>query len=730
MSISIPKTVRLEDLKDLLYRPLSKGVIAVDIETEGTNAALDTTRIVGIGLSNIQYTVYFDRASCTEDAWGAILDYLATPGLELIGHNIFFDGAFLLRDSKVKYNWVACTYGLYRQLATEGFNGQSWSLKTAQVELLGWTETNEAELDQWLVDNDLFTTLSVEPKAGHYPKVYNNEQRYARPNKSQMFRAPREILGYYCGLDAFSTYALYVEVLLPCLRRFPSVFSANFAEYNRAWLKNVELAIEQQIRGIRVDQERLLRYRTELEGRITEARESFLGYTDVAPLVKEFNQIKLRAVKDTEPEKYKKLKLPKQPAVKYKKDGSISKAWTSWQHKTAEILEAGPEVSKNWENWKVRYDAAALEQKFNLNSGLHRQWLFYDKLKYPVLLRTDKGGPAVDKRALLGFGPSGKLLKGYNDLEKELGYVEGCLANINNGLIHPQFRIPGTLTGRLAGSGGINLQQLPKSAGYLSCYHARPDYVWVDFDFTALEQVVMAELTKDKTLYKLYGPGMPKQDVYLFNGAFLPIIGKAIRDAGYDPDNPTIERINQAKKLAKKERSISKVITLGSSYGMGPKKLKMTLNLEGVNISEDEAFAMYRSYWQLYKGVKDYQAYLESQYRLRGGWVYNGIGRPISVAPDYTKDLVNRVVQSTGHDILILFNAILFRLFKEKELEVYPIIHDFHDQVIVETRENRAEEVRLTFIEALAILNLELNPVIPLTGEPNIVRDLAEAKIG
>lgn len=219
------------------------------------------------------------------------------------------------------------------------------------------------------------------------------------------------------------------------------------------------------------------------------------------------------------------------------------------------------------------------------------------------------------------------------------------------------------------------------------------------------------------------------QDVYLYNGASLPGIGDRIRATGYDPDNPTADSVSRAKKAAKVERTISKVVTLGSSYGMGPGKLAMTLCLQGIECTEAMARDIHSAYWKLYKGVKDYERYLLDQYRQRGGWVYNGIGRPIGIFEELTKDIVNRVVQSTGHDLHMFWTDILNSLFEMQKLEVHGIVWDFHDQSIVEVPEEQAEEVKSLFSTAYDILNERFKPIIPLSGDAQIVTNLAEAKL-
>jgi len=701
------------------------GVLAVDIETQGTQAADPETSIVGIGISNGRRNLYFDIRTISTEAYRELLSQLASPSLKLVAHNVFFDAAFLTRDSGTWFNWQWCTYGLYRQLASEGFPEQSWGLKNAQLELLGWQDTNEAELDNWLIENGYWKSPSKHDKPGYTKIMTDNGERWVRPDKSKMAEAPADILGYYCVLDAYSTYMFFTEVLMAAVYNLPTESASNnFLDYHTNFIKQVRLHIQQQLRGINIDTYRLDSHLAYLLAEITQAELDFLNHPEVKDYIDEWNQAQVKEHQLKEPNKYKQKKLGKEPS-RLRKDGQVSKNWLKWKEKADQL----PEINKNWESWKAKYEQLKTTNHFNLDSSPQRQWLFYEKLKYPVTLRTEKDTPAVNKKALLGFGEPGRLLKRNNDLKKELGYVEGCQKALINGVLHPQFRMPGTLTCRLAGSGGVNIQQLPKSRGYLSCYRPRGGMVFVDCDHTSLEQVVLAELSRDPTLLKLYGPGAKPNDVYLFNGSQLSVIGEQIRAAGYDPDNPTPEGIKSAKKKAKTARSISKVVTLASSYGAGAAKIQETLNLEGIPLTLDEAKVIYNDYWKLYEGVREYERYLLDEYDKRGGWIYNGIGRPVCVAGDYLKDIVNRVVQSTGHDIHIYWANIFYDICLEQELEVHGIVWDFHDQTVIECPTEQADQVMLAFQKAYDRLNNKLEGLIPLSGDPQIVNTLADAKL-
>lgn len=93
----------------------------------------------------------------------AILNYLYTKSIPLLAHNASFDMAWMLRDFNPQalyfhefklFNFVGCTYAMYRHLATEGFIGQQWSLDYAQKTLLQ-IESNKIERNKKLVEQGL-----------------------------------------------------------------------------------------------------------------------------------------------------------------------------------------------------------------------------------------------------------------------------------------------------------------------------------------------------------------------------------------------------------------------------------------------------------------------------------------------------------------------------------------------------------------------------------------------
>lgn len=697
-------------ISDLQNQP----VVALDFETRGTDSwgTPETNYVVGVGLAWEQAVLYLDL-SYDSVIRQYVLEKLTTVP-NLVAHNVMFDGSWIRSATGLHGQWLACTYGLYRQLATEGFDGQRWGLKQAQVDLLGWEESNEGALGEWLITN------------GH------SKGNGTAPEWGEMWRAPADILGYYCALDADACYQLYTRVLQPALSQYPRL-----QEYHgREFLSLTCDLIDQVARGISVDIESLRNHYSSVASVRTEVESVIRGHEKYGPLIREWEDFRRREGLGPEPPQYKKGRpCPPEPP-RYRKDGQPSKNWVKWdENKRAGLYDV--QISKVWENWCVRRDqimsGAVSKYNFNLASAIHRRHLLYDELAYPVILTTDSGLPATGGKALKGMGEIGQLLRRMDKAEKERGYIEAYLEAVEaapDGRIHPGFRVPGTLTGRLAGAGGVNVQQVPKTVGTMSAWRPSPGHVWVDVDVKALEQVVLAELSGDKALHELYGKNAKPNDVYLFVGAQLPVLGSAIRAAGYDPANPTPAGISAAKAQCKKQRAVAKVVVLASSYGAGPGKIHQTLSLEGIEITLEEVRAIHSMYWEIFSGVRTYGRQLETEWRRNRGWVMNGIGRPIGVDENYTKDLVNRVVQSTGHDIFLTYRWHVRNLLDFHAIPWQPVIWDWHDQLIVEVPVEYAERTsQLLEGQAFDELNAELAGDIPLSGEATIISNLAECKL-
>jgi hypothetical protein len=270
---------------------------------------------------------------------------------------------------------------------------------------------------------------------------------------------------------------------------------------------------------------------------------------------------------------------------------------------------------------------------------------------------------------------------------------------------------------------------MPKTRGMLSAWEARPGCKLAEIDFEAVEPTVLAEFSRDASYMMLYGPGAPANDVYTFVGSKLRTFQAKLAGI-YDPAAPTKEALAHVKSHFKKDRAVWKKLHLSATYLAGPRKIYEDLKLEGVDISLEEVQQMHHDYWHdVFPGVKQYITKLEREWQKRGGWILNGIGRPLAVAEDKKKDLLNRFCQSTGHDLLQRMLLFVTREVEKRKLPAEPWLVDLHDETFWEVEEAHAEEMAEVYKVALAQLNQSLGWSVTIKGKPEIVDNFAQVKI-
>lgn len=775
--------------------------LVIDLETRGVDPTHPDSAIVGVGLAwrgagQIE-AVYFDYQTMDDEARSVLWEIVGYASGLVTAYNLIFDGAWLAvecrRLGQPEPQWTHCAYALQRQLATEDFTGQMWGLKFAQVDLLGWSETNEDGIEEWLVSHGHHRQgprwVEGETPETHLVRCENwildskpgAKRRVVVADKSQMWRCPPEILGEYCILDCLSTLQLVDEVHWPVLARFPEL-----EQWHREYIPSVDrLLWEQTASGIRISPEKFEAHRVYLV-RAREVATDLLRKSSVGPRIRLYEERQREAaraeLRAKEPPRHKKFVLGTEPVKHRKSDGAVTKSWLGWDAKRS----VGPVQSKNWENWAARLAAVDADpaHEFNLGSDTQLAWLLYgdaaepgpvqwagtDKVRtkrrgqqikeVPVyeingvngwveLDGTDSGSLPVSGDLLTQLPKDvGRPLQLHADATQELGYVETYLACARldaDGVprIHPAWKSPGTKTGRLAGGGGhkvkyespttgkpktasINLQQLPKTKQFMECLVADDGWEWVEGDWSALEPHVLAELSQDPALLKLYGPGAKKHDVYLYSGTGYAVFGSKVR-AVYDVDNPDVPAAKKALKELR-EKVLKKVV-LSKSYGAGAGKIHSAIRLEGYKLSFDEAKQISESHDAMYaKSGKEFHDLLEREWRARGGWVLTGLGHPIGVDEKKKKDLINRVVQKTGHDIHTMLVVSLAQKLAEEGIEYRGIVWDFHDQLIIQVRRGFGERVCEFVRKEVSALNMRLGTTVPLKMEPKICYDMAAAK--
>lgn len=132
-----------------------------------------------------------------------------------------------------------------------------------------------------------------------------------------------------------------------------------------------------------------------------------------------------------------------------------------------------------------------------------------------------------------------------------------------------------------------------------------------------------------------------------------------------------------------------------------------------------------------HKGVyESFIPYLQGEWSALGGFVIGAYGFPICVAEKKLKDLCNRVVQHGAHMYHVVALSLYADLLDEAGVEHHGIVWDFHDQLIIQIPEHRAQE-------GIDLCHLASDQAakgwggsVRMDMGPRVVRSLSEAKMG
>lgn len=419
------------------------------------------------------------------------------------------------------------------------------------------------------------------------------------------------------------------------------------------------------------------------------------------------------------------------------------------------------------------------KKQFNLNSKQHMSWLLFVRLRNQWKKLT-KGGrkvakalcggipyspkarlafqqaledpPSVpgslpkivkyiqcDKNALLNLEHKyvwvERLLKHNQDVKILGTYAIGLQKREYYGVIHPSFLQHGTTSGRYS-SRDPNFQNLPRDDTRIKkCIVARPGHVFVGADFSQLEARVFAFMSGDETLIASFEKG---EDFY-------SIIGMNVFQK-FDC-TPHKSGANAFGVKYKSLRQIAKNTALAATYGTTAFRLTdMLRDDEGHNIPPKECQVIIDDYFEAYPQIKLFQQKMHWE-AIEKGYVasYFGRKRRIPMATRIKKLLskgedasdlpyeyrtllnlaVNHSIQSTAASV-VNRAAIAFRARADLAGLPSPIVLQIHDELVVETLEQYAKQVRALLKDCME--NTTVFPGMRFPAEPKIARTLADLK--
>lgn len=669
----------IEKLSQYIEQQGSKLVL--DVETKGTDPK--DGKLLGIAMAGLIeptkaiYTVlqWYDYRTSTwhvNPHYNALLYRLSCyltgniVPIELIGHNHVYDRSWIDYSLKCQSKWHACTRIMWH-MASAPTGPRPYGLKDAQVEVLGWERKGSEELE-----------AQVSARGG---KLKSGDH----------YLADVEVLGKYACKDAESTALLYNHL------------SKFFNEHEYWWLleKMVEYAELLQWctdSGVLVDID------------VLKAQEELLADTRAAY---EGQFMELAA-----------------PHI-----ARLERIWREDRAAKYTMPAAKERFLKSWE----------MQKKFKPSSDPNKRELFYDSIQLPIVMETDggKGSTGVDaiKLASRGREDLKELVEAYETYESAEtllnSFVRPWIGVSGSGRLHPRFNICGTVSYRLSGFKPYLLNAPFDEQGVMSALQCDKGWEGVHADFNSVEPCVTAHYSQDPSLLKVFRDGLG--DVYLDLARTLFSENRALQE-GY---NPKVTITKEIKEQFKEQRAIAKIIQLAVQYTGTEYTVHKNLSYAGMEMTLGEARALVEAYWKHFHKVKVMNEALFLRNK-RQGYLRNVVGRIIQVPDsvkilkrdgtiwhkplDRFKDLPNRFIQSSAHDLLVMWVLNINQAVKEQELKAKPIILDCHDSTSWQAPKEEIPALEAIFTEALTKLNADVKMSVPVKIEMKRFTTLAGLK--
>lgn len=295
---------------------------------------------------------------------------------------------------------------------------------------------------------------------------------------------------------------------------------------------------------------------------------------------------------------------------------------------------------------------------FNPGSPQQLEWLLYEKLH----LQVPKGFPRnTREETLLALNPKHPLIDhiiDYREVKKQKStYVEGVRERLDpDGRIRSTFLLHGTPTGRLA-SRNPNMQNIPRNPEIKAIFAAPPGRVLVEADYSAAELRVLAYLSGDVELIRIFADD--QLDLHSELAAFL-----------YGPN------------FTEEDRVKAKMVNFGIAYGRGGDSIAQQFG-----IPKAEGQRMVNGWFERFPQAYEFLKSCEQAVR-EGRALVTPFGRKRRFGLTTQQTLIDQInqgknfpMQSTASDLTLMSGV---RLQPQLRVMDSSIINLVHDSLIVE----------------------------------------------
>lgn len=350
------------------------------------------------------------------------------------------------------------------------------------------------------------------------------------------------------------------------------------------------------------------------------------------------------------------------------------------------------------------------EMNFNINSPKQLQEVLFEKLKLPTEeIKKIKTGYSTASDELAKLRKKHKIIEKieeYREIFKlKTTYLDTLPILVDaNSRIHTSFNQAVTATGRLSSS-EPNLQNIPikTDLGQLlrTAFVAEDGWKLVSADYSQIDLRVVAHMSGDKKMIETFLKG---EDVH----------------------RKTAAEINKVpiSQVTEKMRSSAKALNFGVIYGMSVFGFS-----ESAGIDREEARKFINEYMEKFSGIADYIRETK-EFAKKNLYVETEMGRRryipeinssnFQVQNAAERMAINMPIQGLSADIVKLAMLRTHEyITNEKQISANNIrmILQIHDEIILEVKEEKAEEVAQKVKEIMqSVYKLK----VPLTADVKV----------
>ncbi|HKP13271.1 MAG TPA: DNA polymerase [Blastocatellia bacterium] len=357
-------------------------------------------------------------------------------------------------------------------------------------------------------------------------------------------------------------------------------------------------------------------------------------------------------------------------------------------------------------NLERAHDALSVELRRELSAGIPQLTLFDE----PPAINVDSPAQVTEALARMGIKVEGtrswqleplakehtavaRLLE-YRSVQKLLSsYGLAILDHVRkeDGRIHADFQQIGATGGRMA-CAKPNLQQVPNTPEYRSCFRAPAGRKLVIADYSQIELRILADWSQDTALVKALLSGEDLHCVTASQMFGIPL-----------------------EQVTKAQRAAAKQLNYGIMYGLGAPGLAAR-----IDCAQEEAEGLIRKYFAAYSGVAAFlreaadRAVKERENRTRSKrlitFSFDANERAQVAATQRLGK--NSIIQGTSADIIKRAMALIYDALKPFDAQ---IVNCVHDEIVIEVAEAQAADIAALLEHQMIAAAREFISSVPVT---------------